>query len=115
MPKGEHPAEGAQDRTATPAVRRTTAFDGAHALDEPTDDREEQVQTQRTTNQALHEANVWRPNGSGQWLSLALLERRVDSHLAVPSEGEATRRPHKSMPYLVEVVRADLSKEAPTP
>ena len=66
MPEREHPAEGAQDGTATPAVRGTTAFDGAHAFDEPTDDREEQIQTQRATDEALHDANVRRPNGSGQ-------------------------------------------------
>jgi hypothetical protein len=58
MPEGEHPSEGAEDGAAAPAVRGTTAFDRAHALDEPTDDREEQVQTHRTTDQALHDANV---------------------------------------------------------
>ena len=66
MPEREHPAEGAQDGAAAPAVRGTTAFDGAHAFDEPTDDREEQVQTQRATDEALHDANVRRPNDSGQ-------------------------------------------------
>jgi len=68
MAEGENPAEGAQDRPPTPAVRRTPAFDGAHTFDEPTDDREEEVQTQRTTDQALHDANVRRRNNNGQWV-----------------------------------------------
>ena len=66
MPEGEHPAEGAENGAAAPAVRGTTAFDGAHAFDEPTDDREEHVQAQCTSDQALHDANVRRPNDSGQ-------------------------------------------------
>jgi hypothetical protein len=66
MPEGEHPAEGAEDGAVAPTVRGTTALDGAHASDEPTDDREEQVQTQRTSDQALHDANLWRPSDSGQ-------------------------------------------------
>lgn len=40
---GEDPAEGAEDWTRAPAVVGATALDGSHALHEPADHGEEQV------------------------------------------------------------------------
>jgi hypothetical protein len=43
MAPGEHPAEGAEDRTLAPAVVGATALDGSHALHEPACHSDEQV------------------------------------------------------------------------
>jgi hypothetical protein len=50
MSPGKHPPEGAQNETLTPAIGRAAAAHGAHALDETSDDGEEQIQPQHPPN-----------------------------------------------------------------
>ena len=51
MSEREDPLECAEDGTATPTGREATAFDGAHALNKPADDREQQVPAQDAAQQ----------------------------------------------------------------
>ena len=54
----EYPSEGAEDRLPAPAVGTTPARDRAHLLDEPADDREQQVQRERPHDGTSHDASV---------------------------------------------------------
>ena len=54
MSPGKHPPEGAQNGTMTPAIGRAVAAHGAHALDETSNDGEEQIQAQGPPNHPPH-------------------------------------------------------------
>src|SRR5947207_3315105 len=56
MAEGEHPAERAEQRPATPAVRTATALRGAHPFHEAPDDREEQVHGEESSEEPSHAA-----------------------------------------------------------
>jgi hypothetical protein len=54
----EYPSERAEHRLLAPAVGGTAAGDCTHLLDEPADDREQQVQRECPHDDASHEASL---------------------------------------------------------
>src|SRR4051794_9704986 len=56
VPPGEDPAERAEPRSLAPTVVQAPAPDGAHALYEPADQSEQQVEPDKAPHQAFHDA-----------------------------------------------------------
>lgn len=57
MADRQHPAENAEEWSLAPAVWRAAALHCAHAFDEPSNHREEQVETDESSESALHVAH----------------------------------------------------------
>ena len=54
MTPRQHPAEGAENRTLAPTIVGATALDGSHALHEPANDSEEQIDPSQCQQRTLH-------------------------------------------------------------
>lgn len=87
--EGEHPAEGAEDRFLAPAAGGAATFDGAHLLDESTDDGEQEVETQCPADELGHGASLGRCRGDGP--SLIVPKRALGPAVASRSTGPASK------------------------
>jgi hypothetical protein len=66
MPEGKHPSKRAQDWALAPAIGPAAAMHRSHGLDEPANDRKEQIKAEEVARYPTHHGRL--PHLDQAWM-----------------------------------------------